>query len=82
LIRYGRRGRISIAETNEYGTSRSTDVVDEVRRELAHQRGVGVDECPPGSEPVLVRDRLGDETVEQRCDIGLIRLLHLQSGYR
>ena len=49
------------------------DVVHEVRRELAHQRGVGVDERPPGGEPVLVGDRLGDQTVEQRRDIGLSR---------
>jgi len=32
-----------------------------------------VDECTPGSEPVLVWDRLCDQTVEQRRDIGLSR---------
>ena len=49
------------------------DLVHEVRREPTHQRGVGVDECSPGSAPGLVWDRRCDQTVEQRRDIGLSR---------
>ena len=49
------------------------DVVDEVRCELAHERGVGVDERPPGREPARVWDRLGGQTVDQRRDIGSSR---------
>ena len=49
------------------------DVVHEVRCELAHERGVGVDERPPGSQPLLVWDRLCDQMVEQQRDIGLSR---------
>jgi hypothetical protein len=49
------------------------DMLHEVRRELAHQRGVGVDECAPGSAAMPVWDRLGDQTLEQRGNIGLRR---------
>ena len=60
-----------------------TDLVDQIRCELPHERGVCPQECLPGTQPVLVRDGLGNQAVQQRRDIGLTfgTLLHVQSVY-
>ena len=57
------------------------DLIDEVHRQLAHQRGVRADERLPGVHSMLIRDRLGDETSEECGDVGLVLniLLHVQS---
>lgn len=52
---------------------REPDLVDEMRCQLAHERGVRTEQRTPGVETSLIRDRLRDDAPEKRRGVGLVR---------
>jgi hypothetical protein len=54
----------------------------EIRIESAHERGVGSQHRAPGLQPTAARHLILYEPVEELCDIGLRKYLHVHLSVR
>ena len=54
----------------------------QIRRQLPHERGVGVQQRAPRRKPALTRKCLSDEAVDERRRVGRRRYLHLHLHWR